>query len=413
MKALLLAALLLAPALAGCAGTPPPSQGPYQDLDGYERDPTGRNATKWPNLSNVTITLLDNGAFKFTFDEAAKQFKALTGITVKREDGVDTLDALNTLQRSNKNGRFDVIYGVDNMVLFQAVENGLLLEYKPALADRIDPNYVFFGNAPWFATPVDHGYVAVNYDSFHDELEDDIDSLLRLRRYADQLVVPDPRKSSPGLGFLLVTIDAFGEAPAYSPSHYDWKAYWRDLLRGTDTDRDGDQQPEGCVLVVPNWTVAYEQHFSAAGQWVGESLRDKPIVVSYTESPAYEAYAGMDPDRIASVLKADGTTYHQIQTMAIANGTKNLAAAQAWIEFTLTDFFQELAAPYSAVYPVVPSIDVSETYGGLDPTPGSFQAVRMSQATLAQKDAKGVPNLQRWLAEWADLYQDPELNCNL
>src|SRR5687768_11834425 len=101
-RASLAAAILLAAGLAGCASTftgRTDVEG-YTDLDGYLRDPTGRNETAWPDLEGVTLTLLDNGAFSYTFTKAAEQFKALTGVTVKREDGEDTLTSLDMLLRT-------------------------------------------------------------------------------------------------------------------------------------------------------------------------------------------------------------------------------------------------------------------------------------------------------------------------
>lgn len=408
-RALLAAAVLLVITLAGCTNpfANPPTPGNYSELAGYARDTTGRNATAWPDLADAKITLLDQGAFG-GFDDAAAQFKTLTGITVKKENGHDTLDALKTLQRAKHSGKYDVVYGIDNMVYYVAARGGDLTAYKPHLADRIDPKFLFFGNVgndTWYATPVDHGYIGINVDTNATGLNETVDTLARVQRWADKVVTEDPAVSSPGLGFLLVTVDKYGENPTYSTALYDWKAYWTDLFKGPD--RNLDKKSDGCILVAKDWTEAYTQHFSAAGSWVDEgALRDKPIVVSYTESPAYEVSGGMLASNVAKPIFANGTTYHQIQTSAIANGTKNLMAAQAWVEFTLTDEFQKLAAPKDGVYPVVASVSVNGTYKGLDPAPGSFRSVEMPAKYVAD-------NLDRWQKAWRALYQNPDINCNL
>lgn len=402
--------VLLVPVLAGCTNpfAPPAPTPGYTDLPGYVRDPTGRNATAWPDLSNATLTLLDNGAFSWTFDDASKQFTQLTGIKVKLEDGTDTLASLQKLESSRRSGKYDLIWGVDNMVYQKAVRNGDLVAYMPRLADRIDPRLVFFQpatNATWYATPADHGYIGLNVDGNSHAFNTTVDSLTKVRLYADQFVTEDPSTSSPGLGFLLITIAAFGENPPYSPNaKYDWKAYWTDLFRGPD--RNHDDKSDGCVQVESTWKLAYEQHFSAGYglQYGGQG--DKPIVTSYAESPAYEAANGMDQFAIATPIVANGTTYHQIQTIAIANGTKNLQAAQAWVEFTLTDYFQELTSSKDAMYPAVPATNASKFYKGLDPTPGSFRAVEFSPQYVAD-------NVERWLSAWRELREDPTKNCKL
>ncbi|MEA3203238.1 MAG: Bacterial extracellular solute-binding protein, partial [Thermoplasmata archaeon] len=99
-----------------------------------------------------------------------------------------------------------------------------------------------------------------------------------------------------------------------------------------------------------------------------------------------------------TVLTAPKSTFHQVETMGVARGTRHLAAAQAWIEFTLTDAYQELQAPQNAVYPVVPTIDVSATYAHADPAPASLQDAAF---TYAQAGA----NVERWVRAWTDLYE--------
>jgi len=422
MRRLLVLTLLVGTAVAGCFGPSSSSPTPYTQLAGYVRDPTGLNATAWPKLDGVTLTVLDNGAFAWLFNASAAQFKTLTGVTLKRADGQDTEASLQTLEHSKRSGRYDLIWGVDNMDYGWAVWGGKdnlrkgtqssdLVAYRPALANRIEPSLAFPNTTLpgtqglWYATPVDHGYIGINTDRKDPKLNGTaITSFATLRTYADQLVVEDPRTSSPGLGFLLATIDAFGENPSYSSGRYDWHEYWKDLFRGPDRNHDG--RSDGCVLVADTWTDAYVQHFSAGYGTSQGGAGDKPIVVSYSQSPADEVANGMPAVRAAMPLVANGTTYHQIQAVAIANGTKNLQAAEAFVEFTLTDYFQGLTPANDVMYPVVPSVDASSTFHHLDPAPGSFAAVQRDPASVAD-------NLDRWMTEWAQLYQDPTVNCRL
>lgn len=369
--------------LAGCSlpGDPGNDGGDADDgsyaalgFDGTET--TGLDQDAWPDLEGTTLTILDHGAFS-AFDDAAAQFELLTGAKVEHIEADDTGSALNRAILDKGAPSADVIYGLDNVLLARAEGAGILEPYTPLLAARVAPQFVFFGSpAQWPATPVDHGYIAVNADLQHADLEGaTVTTLDDVRDHATHFVTEDPNTSSVGLGFLLATIGTYGEPG--------WQDYWTDLF-------------EGGVLVTAGWSEAYEQHFSGGyGPSIG-GAGDKAIVTSYSESPAYEAYYERPVDQLASVVTAPSSTFQQVQTMAILDGTANLAAAQAWIEFTLTDAFQELAAPGNAVYPVVESIDVTSTYGGLDPEPGSFEPTVFSYRQAGA-------NLDRWLREWTDL----------
>ncbi|PNB65367.1 hypothetical protein C1X30_35790, partial [Pseudomonas sp. FW305-BF6] len=67
--------------------------------------------------------------------------------------------------------------------------------------------------------------------------------------YADLLVVENPATSSPGLAFVLATIDEFGVEPD-ATGVPGWQAYWQSLV-------------DNGVEVVDGWTQAYYERFSA------------------------------------------------------------------------------------------------------------------------------------------------------
>ncbi|MFO1534691.1 MAG: thiamine ABC transporter substrate-binding protein, partial [Thermoplasmatota archaeon] len=321
--------------------------------------------------------ILDQGAFDYLYTAAKPLFENLTHAKVVNVAALDAGDALQRATREAGDPSFDVVYGIDNVLLWQAARSDVFTPYKPLHAGRISPSLVFFeGDGPWYATPADHGYTAINVDPRSNVT---LRALRDLVPHAGKLVTEDPRTSSPGLGFLIATVATFGDK---GRSSYDYLAFWEDLFTHG-------------VLVTPGWTEAYVQHFSA-GYGAADGAADKPIVNSYTTSPAYEAYSGTSP--VATVLTAPKSTFHQVETMGIARGAKHPAAAQAWIEFTLTDAYQELQAPQNAVYPVVPGIDVASVYGHADPAPGTFQDAGLGYAEIGA-------NVERWVREWTDLYE--------
>lgn len=370
--------LLAAPLLSGCAQSTAPDTTSYAAM-GFQGDPTGRDAAKWPDLSGQTVTVLDQGAFDYLYSAAKPLFENLTHARLEHQAALDAGDTLQRAAREAGDPTFDVVYGIDNVLMWKAAQSDVFQPYKPLHAGRVNRTLLFLDpEGPWYATPADHGYIAVNVDPRANLTVAGLRDLA-VPANARKFVTEDPRTSSPGLGFLVATVATFGEQ---GKSAYDYLDYWEDLFKGG-------------VLVTSGWTEAYVQHFSA-GYGAADGAADKAIVTSYTSSPAYEAYAGTSP--VATVLTAPRSTFHQVETMGIARGTRHLAAAQAWIEFTLTDAYQELQAPQNAVYPVVANVDVSGVYAGKDPRPGTFQDAGFTYAELGA-------NVERWVREWTELYE--------
>jgi thiamine transport system substrate-binding protein len=367
----LAAALLLTGALTGCTSEPlaPPRGGDSYMARGFD-------GATWPDLHGAKVRVLAYGAFTAAFDAAREAFENHTNGTAELLTAPDSGQVLERAIRERGDPSFDVVYGVDNVLLGRALREGVFETYHPLLASRLNASLVF---APgWEATPVNHGYIGVNVDP-RENLS--IQNLDDLRTHAGDFVTEDPRTSTPGLGFLLATVATYGDE---QQAKYDYLDYWNDLFRGG-------------VLVTSDWTDAYENHFRGGyGQFEEGSKHDRAIVTSYTTSPAYEMYYNYT-ELNANVL-APKATFHQIQTMGIANGTANRVAAEAWMEFALSDDFQELAANGEAIYPAVEGVGTSSVYQGRDPAPGTFQDTGFSYQQIDR-------DIERWLAAWTDAYQ--------
>lgn len=400
VRVLLATAVLLSTALAGCTS---PFGTPYDcwrdvepSTEAVERDPApidldantetayadmGFDGTQWPDLTGHTVVVLDHGAFDNAFAPAEEAFEDLTGADVRHIAADDAGSALQRAVEDRQSGghSFDVIYGIDNALMTKAQEAGILAPYTPLLADRVEEPYRFVPTdeaGAWLATPVDRGYIAVNTDPRSGSTVETWEDLVE---HADDFVTEDPRFSSPGLGLLVASVAAFGEDCYLS--------FWNDLF-------------ENQLTVESGWTEAYVDRFSGGyGQYEEGTRGDKAIVTSYTTSPAYEVYYGAEDEN--DVLLAPESVFEQIQTMAIVEGTENRAAAEAWIEFTLTDAFQVLAAPYNAIYPVVENdatdASVDEVYGDLDPQPDEFVPAQLSYDEIGA-------GVDTWVRHWSDLY---------
>lgn len=365
------ATLLLAGALAGCT-TNPVSVG----LPVEHYAPPSFDGSTWPDLHGAKVTILAYEAFQYAFGDAKSAFENMTNGTVELLTEPDSGKVLERAVREKGDPSFDVVYGVDNVLYGKAVREGVFEAYEPALAARIDPSLRF--TEAGLATAVDHGFIAVNVDPRSNLT---VRNLGDVKAHAAQFVTEDPRTSTPGLGFLLATVATYGDE---DPGTYDYLDYWNDLFAGG-------------VLVTADWTDAYANHFSGGyGQFQEGSKHDKAIVTSYTTSPAYEMFYGYRT-RNANVL-APKSTFHQVQAMGIANGTGHRLAAEAWMEFALSDGFQSLVAKDEAIYPVVAGMEVEEVYLGRDPRPGSFEDAGFAPGFLDT-------HVEGWLRAWTDAYE--------
>lgn len=370
-----LVATLVLTALAGCTA--------------FKADCASTGGT---DFTGKELKVLDHGAWATgalaevpAYGVAKAVFEERTGAKLVQISGDDAGSALRQVIDSKGNPVADVIYGVDNALFFTGAEADVFEAYESPLLERIDASVVrvddFRHHGLLLATPVDHGYVSVNYDAKIPAaagprtLQD-----LAKPEWASKFVVEDPRLSSPGLGFLIASVATFGESDTY-----DYLDFWKDLF-----DRD--------VLVAKDWTEAYVVHFTAGyGQYEQGFVGDRSVVVSYTTSPAVEAfYAGSPPSRSLDVPLG---VFHQVETAAILKCTKNVKLAQVFIDILLEDAYQSKTSETMAVYPVVRDAPVIQNFNTDATAPRGLTPAPFTSDQLHE----GIP---RWLDAWTDLYQD-------
>jgi thiamine transport system substrate-binding protein len=257
----------------------------------------------------VTLTLLAHDSFtpsEGIFDA----FTAETGITVNVVRSGDAGELISKAALTAGNPEGDVLWGVDNTLLSRALDADMFDSYQtPNLAFM---NESLMRNIPGHeVTPVDTGDVCINYDIawFTDNNiapPMSLDALIS-STYANLLVVPSAITSSPGLAFFLATVAEFGEDG--------WQDYWKSLR-------------ENGVLVVDGWTQAYSTEFSGSS-----GKGERPIVVSYSSSPAAEVLFADPPTDVAPTGVAPLTCFEQIEYAGILRGTKHKFEAQLLIDY--------------------------------------------------------------------------------
>lgn len=279
------------------------------------------------NSEKVTLTLLAYDSFTPSaniFDD----FTAQTGISVKITLGGDAGELVTKAGLTAGNPEGDVLWGVDNTLILRAIAKNVFNPYATRnLADLDQSALDLVPNNE--ATPVNTGDVCINYDVNWFKERNLAPPLtlgaLTSSNYANQLVVPSPIASSPGLAFMLATIAEFGQDG--------WDEYWRSLKQNG-------------ALIVGDWTTAYYTEFSGSS-----GKGDRPIVVSYASSPPAEMiYANPRPETAPTAVAAL-TCFRQVEFAGILRGTKHEREAQLLIDYLTDTKFQEDLPLRLFVYP--------------------------------------------------------------
>lgn len=320
--------------------------------------------------SQRVVRLMTHDSFDIS-TELLTEFESQTDIRVEVFKGGDGGEVLNKSILAQDAPLADVLFGVDNTFLSRALENNIFLPYESPLLERIDDSLEL--DPEGRALPVDYGDICLNYDVawFAERDLPPPDSLTDLTdpAYAGMTVVENPATSTPGLGFLLATVEAFGE-----DGYLD---YWQRLV-------------DNEVLVVDGWEQAYYSHFTAASEG------DRPIVVSYASSPVAEVYFAEEPPAEAptAAVTSDGSCFRQVEFVGILRGTEVEEQARELVDFILGRRFQEDIPLRMFVYPANEAAQLPAVFQQHSRVPS--RPVQMDPARIAA-------GRETWIQAWTEV----------
>jgi thiamine transport system substrate-binding protein len=304
-------------------------------------------------------------------EEVVRAFEEANDVQVTFLASGDTGAALNKAILSKDAPLADVFYGVDNTFLSRALEADIFETYQsPALANiparfQLDPENRLL--------PVDYGDVCINYDKNYFAENDlavpaSLEDLL-MPEYNGLLAVENPATSSPGLAFLLATVAHFGD-----PGYLD---FWVAL-------RDNG------LVVVNDWETAYYTNFSASS---GQG--PQPMVVSYGSSPPAEvifAQTPLDDAPTASIVGPE-TCFRQIEFVGILQGTEQRSLAEKFVDFMLSEQFQEDMPTQMFVFPVNQDAALPDEF---------VQYAQIPDQPAELDPAEIAANREQWIQAWTE-----------
>lgn len=277
-------------------------------------------------------------------------FEAECGCDIALVPAGDGASLLARLRLEGERSPADVVLGLDTNLTAMAVEEGLVAPHgltPPALDLPIDWSDAHF-------LPYDWGYFAFVYDA--QKVAHPPASFTELASSDLDIVIQDPRTSTPGLGLLLWIKQAYGD------SAFD---VW------------GSLAPR-IVTVTKGWDEAYGMFLE------GEA----DMVLSYTTSPAYHLIAEEDDSKAAAIF-AEGH-YMQVEVAGVVSGSENGQLAREFLTFLLSDAAQSVIPTTNWMYPAITPA------GGL---PDGFAKPEGAALLMAPKEAAAVRDaaLDEWL----------------
>lgn len=314
----------------------------------------------------ATLTVLTHDSFAVS-EAVVTAFEEANNVKLVFLPGGDAGAMLNKAILSKEAPLADVLFGVDNTFLSRALEAGIFEVYESPALQNIPAGFTLDPSNR--ALPIDYGDVCINYDKayFTDNnlpVPGSLEDLIK-PEYKNLLVVENPATSSTGLAFLLATVAHFGDT---------FPEYWQALK-------------DNGVVVVDGWETAYFTNFSASS-----GRGPQPMVVSYASSPSAEL--SPSGESLTGSIVGVNTCFRQIEFAGILKGTQNRALAEKFVDYMLSQAFQEDMPLQMYVYPVNPDAALPEAFVKYAQAPAQ-------PATLAPEVI--AANRDEWIRVWTDV----------
>ncbi|WP_373355307.1 thiamine ABC transporter substrate binding subunit [Pseudoroseicyclus sp. CXY001] len=239
----------------------------------------------------------------------AAAFEEKCGCTVSFEAFGEGAALLSRIRLEGARSEADIVLGLDTNLIAAAAETGLFAPH--GVTPELDMPVAW--DDPLFL-PYDWGWFA-----FVGNVGDDFPTSFRELAESDlQVVIEDPRSSTPGLGLV----------------------YWVEAAYGDEAPEIWAALADNILTVTPGWSEAYGLFTE------GEA----DAALSYTTSPAYHIVAEGDETKAAMAFEEGH--YMQVEVAGKLAATDVPELADAFLAFMLTEGFQSVIPETNWMYPV-------------------------------------------------------------
>lgn len=322
--------------------------------------------------------------------DIAGNFSAYSGINKDNINIVRYSDAnvlVSKLISEKDHPQADVVIGIDNALEFLFNLSDVLVPYtNTSVLANIDPSLIQNLDVNNYLVPYDYGIISFYYSNnlvnstAYPVLNNlTFDNLLQ-SPLISKIVTENPQISSTGLGFLLWTIGYYGDPNAFVSglSGKDWTTFWN----------NGGKN----INMTNSWGDAFTV-FS-------DPKADKPMMVSYSTSPAYDNCIYGDNSTSASVTTYLGKEYgwYQIEGAGLVKNSPNQANAKKFMDWFLGNDVQNHIPESQWMYPARTNVTIPACFSQASLNPANVEKLNgfVSPSFLKQY-------LALWLNEWEQL----------
>lgn len=284
--------------------------------------------------------------------QVEEAFESICDCDLRFESAGDGAALLARLRLEGARTDVDVVLGLDTNLTNAAIKTGLFEEHGQT---DIEFDLPITWSDPYFL-PFDWGYFAFVYDK--KTVPNPPKTMFELAESDLNIVIQDPRSSTPGLGLLL----------------------WAQITHGEDATRLWETLSDNIVTVTKGWSEAYGLFLD------GEA----DMVLSYTTSPAYHLIAETDDSKAAALFEEGH--YMQVEVAGKVAGSQQSELADQFLSFMVSDRFQSIIPTTNWMYPALtPDAGLPDGFDTLM-TPNQALLYSAEQAPVARDEA-----LEIWL----------------
>lgn len=359
------------------------------------------NSTNKVSQSNLLTIYTYQSLMADPYYDIAGNFSALYGIsksdiTIQRFSDANAL--VTRLEQEKDHPVADVVIGIDNALEYLANMSTLLTPYtNTTVLNSINPNLISNLDSKHYLVPYDYGMISFYYNNqivnnaTYPVLNNLTLNALAASPLISKLVTENPQISSTGLGFLLWTIAYFGDnqtmrnVPGLTGWRYgNWRQYWSEI--------------HSQVNITATWNDAFTV-FS-------DPSANRPLMVSYGTSPAYDYCVDNVTTTSAAVSKFNNTQYgwNQIEGIGLVKNSPHPALATKFVDWFLGKNLQSNIATSNWMWPANVNANI----------PSCFLHSALNQTNIIMLNNYLTPaNIQSFLPNWLDEWQNNVVKVNL
>ena len=257
----------------------------------------------------------------------------------------------------------DIILGLDNTLSAEAISESLFIDYEPKNLKFVKKELIF--DKTNHLNPVYYCNLAFIYNS--DAVEEPPETFGEMQdgKFKNMIVIPNPETSSFGRSMLLWSVSAFGENG--------YGHFWRSVK-------------ENIFTVAEDYNDAYNVFLAA----------EAPLLFGFSTIPVYYSQINKTT-KYRSIIPQEGG-YYLIHGVGIARSTKHQRLAEQFVEFLLSEDFQNLIPKETWMFPVNKKVELPYEFKLL-PEPKKNLNGELSSRVVQR-------SLKSWIKRWKKIMLD-------